>query len=940
MHADSAATDLWRRAAALTAELTTAEKTAFCHQHAPAVPRLGLAPFVTGTEAAHGVAWLGTATVFPQPVGLAATWDPELVRRVGEAVGVELRAKHAVDPAVSLNAWSPVVNPLRNPRWGRNEEGFSEDPWLTAELATAYARGLRGDHPTVWRTVPTLKHVLGYNNETDRDVSSSTMRPRVLHEYELPAFAGPLAAGVVGALMPAYNLVNGRPAHVSRELLDLLRAAAPLPLLVVSDAYAPSNLAGSQRHFPDHVSSHAAALRAGVDSFTDGGADAGPTVERLTAALDAELVTEADLDRAVTRLLHLRLLTGELDPADDPYAGTTAADLDTPAHRVLAREAATRSVVLLADPDRLLPLPPAASVAVVGPFADRVLHDWYSGTPPYVVGLAEALAESGEVRTAAGADVVTLRSTTTGRYVRLDRASGGLVADGTAPDAEARFTLDDWGRGTCTLTAADGRLLTVEGGRTLRAAATRVGGWEVQESFTLDSSGHGRCVLRHRGSRSWVRRQVGTDRLEAGAADLGDAERFVLSTVTSGLAAVAEAAAEAEVVVVTAGNEPHLWGRETQDRPDLVLAERQREILRTARAANPRCVLVVVSSYPYVLDPDEVDGAAVLWSSHGGQELGHGLAAVLRGEEEPTGRLAQAWPADPDAAPDLFDYDVIASRQTYGYDPAAARYPFGHGLGYTEVLWGPAAVEPGALPAGPPAGGPLRVALALTNPGPRTTTEVVQVYARHTCPGRLVYPVRLVGHTRVVLEPGATQDVTMDVDPARLAVWDVRVGGFALLPGAHELLVGRSVADARSRLALEVAGEPAAPTALATTLLRAVDFDDHDGVDLVPDQLLAGEAIAPVRRRSRASIDFWRVSTADADALLLRVRGGGGTLALRHRPPVGEEAWQPLGGTRVDPSEDWTEVRVPLGPAPDVVDLRVEIPAGLQVLDLGGPPVP
>ena len=151
----SPSTDPWLEAVDLVAQLTVDETIAFCHQHVPAVERLGLRPFVTGSEAAHGVAWLGTATVFPQPVGLAATWDVELIRRVGEAVGVELRAKHAEDPSISLNAWAPVVNPLRNPLWGRNEEGFSEDPHLTAELATAYARGLRGDHPTVWRTVPT-----------------------------------------------------------------------------------------------------------------------------------------------------------------------------------------------------------------------------------------------------------------------------------------------------------------------------------------------------------------------------------------------------------------------------------------------------------------------------------------------------------------------------------------------------------------------------------------------------------------------------------------------------------------------------------------------------------------------------------------------------------------------------------------------------------------
>ena len=372
-----------QRARDLLARLTLEEKVALLHQHAPAVERLGLAAFHTGAEALHGVSWLGTATSFPQPVGLAATWDTDLLTRIGAVVGTEMRAKHAADPLVSLNVWAPVVNPLRHPRWGRNEEGYSEDPYLTAELAGAYARGLRGDHPVYWRTVPTLKHFLAYNNEDDRCVTSSQLRPRVLHEYELPAYRGPIEAGVVGAVMPSYNLVNGRPNHVARELLDELRSWTDASLLVVSDAAAPGNLVTFERYFPDHVASHAAMVRAGVDSFTDNEADSAPTIARLTAALERGLLTESEIDRSVLRQLMLRLATGELDPDLDPYAGIGADEIDLPAHRELAREAVTRSVVVLAN-DGILPLAPAATVAVVGPLAQRVLTDWYSGTPPYL----------------------------------------------------------------------------------------------------------------------------------------------------------------------------------------------------------------------------------------------------------------------------------------------------------------------------------------------------------------------------------------------------------------------------------------------------------------------------------------------------------------------------------------------------------------------------
>ncbi|MFV0428498.1 MAG: glycoside hydrolase family 3 protein, partial [Arachnia sp.] len=292
------------------AKLTLEECLTLLHQQVPALPEHGLNAFRTGSEALHGVAWLGTASAFPQPVGLAATWDPELITEVGQAVSTELRAKHAADPAhVSLNCWAPVVNPLRHPLWGRNEEGYSEDPHVTAECATAYAAGLRGTHPVFWKTVPTLKHLLAYNNETDRSTSSSNLPPRVLYEYDLPPFTGPIAAGAVGGVMAAYNLVNGRPAHISKELFAAVRAHNP-DLLAVSDAHAPSNLTGSERAFATSCESHAAAVAAGLDSFTDHDSDASGTLSALRTALANGLLTENAVRRAARRVLRARALTG------------------------------------------------------------------------------------------------------------------------------------------------------------------------------------------------------------------------------------------------------------------------------------------------------------------------------------------------------------------------------------------------------------------------------------------------------------------------------------------------------------------------------------------------------------------------------------------------------------------------------------------------------
>ncbi|HEY5515471.1 MAG TPA: glycoside hydrolase family 3 C-terminal domain-containing protein, partial [Pengzhenrongella sp.] len=761
----------------LLTRLTLAERIALLHQHAPAIGRLGLAAFHTGSEALHGVAWLGNATVFPQPVGLAATWDPDLLTRIGAVVSTEQRAKHAGDPAVSLNVWAPVVNPLRHPGWGRNEEGYSEDPHLTSELATAYARGLRGDHPVYWRTVPTLKHFLAYNNETDRAVTNSQLRPRVLHEYELPAFRGPIEAGVVGAVMPSYNLVNGRPNHVGAELLDELRGWTDASLLLVSDAAAPGNLVTYERYFPDHVASHAAMLRAGVDSFTDNNADTAPTRERVAAALERGLIEEADIDRAVLRQLELRLATGELDPELDPYAAIGADAIDLPAHRELAREAVARSIVVLAN-DGVLPLAPGATVAVVGPHADRVLQDWYSGTPPYVTGIASAFAErlgAGTVRVADGADRVALRALTTGAYARQLDPATPLVADGPDASTDAQFDVTAWGEGIVTLRAVGTGLLWSGAGGEIRADAARVGGWVAQESFRLHRHGDGAWSLQHVGSGRWVRVQhdaAGT--LVADAPDAAAAERFAVRTIRSGHADVAAAAAAADVVVVAVGNDPHLLGRETEDRPHLRLPEASLELWRAAREANPRAVLAVVSSYSYVLGSIADDAAAVVWSSHGGQELGHGLVDVLTGDREPTGRLAQTWPADEAHVGDLFDYDVIAAGATYWYARHEPRYAFGHGLSYTRVDYTAIELSATVLDAPAPVAGDgdgdrtaaavrIEARVHVTNSGTRPVAELVQLYVaaighRLPVPGR-----RLVGHARVDLEPGASAVVTLGV---------------------------------------------------------------------------------------------------------------------------------------------------------------------------------
>ncbi|WP_209442744.1 glycoside hydrolase family 3 N-terminal domain-containing protein, partial [Streptomyces resistomycificus] len=568
----------------LLARLTLDEKVGFLHQFAPAVERLGIAAFRTGQEALHGVAWMGPATVFPQAVGLGATWNTDLVRRVGDAVSKEVRAMRARDDRVGLNIWAPTVNLLRHPLWGRNEEGYSEDPKLTSAIATAYTQGLRGDHPTYWRTAPVLKHWLAHNNETDRATASSSVRPRVLHEYDLRAFRETVEAGAVAGVMPAYNLVNGRPNHVSPYLREQLRAWTDEELLVCSDAGAPSNLVDSEHYFDTHEEATAASLLAGVDSFTDHGTDSSQIVARVQGALEQGLLTEADIDTAVRRQLSVRFRLGEFDPRYDPYADTR--DFDTPAHRALAQEAAEQAVVLLKN-DGVLPLAPDTRIAVVGLLADECKRDWYSGTLMHRSTPLEGLYErfgAERVEFAEGVDRVLLK-TSAGAFVRVPEAEDApdevRGAEGaldpallagrtdlpalTTDAAGTELALVDWGEGVLTLRAPDGRYLSVAEDGRVRASADQPGGWVVQETFRLEPHGKGH-LLRH----------VGTGRHVSVAADgvkVADEnpETFEVIVVESGEDAVTRVTSEADVVVVVAGNDPHINGRETEDRTTCLL---------------------------------------------------------------------------------------------------------------------------------------------------------------------------------------------------------------------------------------------------------------------------------------------------------------------------------------------------------------------------------
>ncbi|QSB16398.1 glycoside hydrolase family 3 C-terminal domain-containing protein [Natronosporangium hydrolyticum] len=872
-------------------QLTTAEKIALLHQYQPAIDRLGLPAFRTGTEALHGLAWLGEATVFPQAIGLASSWDPELVETVGNAVADEVRGFHHKDPSRgSLNVWAPVVNPLRDPRWGRNEEGYSEDPWLTAIMGTAYASGLRGGHPEYLKTAPTLKHFLGYNNETDRDTTSSNLPPRVLREYELPAYQRPIATGAAVAVMAAYNLVNGRPAHLTPLINQELRRWSEQPLVVVSDAEAPSNLVDPQHYVDDHPAAHAAALRAGLDSFTDHGEDSQVTIGRLTEAYERGLLDESDLDRAVSRLLQLRIRLGELDPDADPYASITEQVINCPEHQQLARHAARRGIVLLTHRG-LLPLrrDRDRTVAVIGPLADTLHTDWYSGTLPYQVTVRDGLAQrlgAEAVRWCEGVDRVAFRVRGTDHYLLAAESPGSApIAAGPAGAGNAsHLDLFDWGGGSCALRAAANQAhLRVNEAAELVNDSAGPGEWVVRETFRLVEKAGGEVALRHLATGRYLRADP-DGQVRVDAADLNDATGLMVELVESAAATAAQLAAEADVAVVVLGNHPMVNGRETEDRTDLNLPAAQEALLKAVHTANPNTVLVVTSSYPYALGWAAENLPAVLWSAHGGQEHGHALAEVLLGEAEPVGRLTQTWYRSAADLPDLLDYDIIGTDATYLYYRGEPVYPFGHGLSYTTFGYEQLALSASEVAAD----GTVTVSVEVVNTGDRPGEEVVQLYT-HQLRSRVKQPLRaLRGFARVRLDPGERTTVTLQLAARDLAFWDVTRGRFTVESARHRIMVGRSATDPALSAVLTVRGEqiPARPPQLA-----AIDYDEAHGVTICDQHPVDGDAIRAVE--PAAWLEFRDVELA-SQPRRLRLRAANptnapATVTLRRDDPLAGE---------------------------------------------------
>lgn len=813
------------RAADLVARMTLEEKAGQLGHTAPAIPRLGVPEYNWWNEGLHGVARAGHATVFPQVVGMAATWDAPLMHEVADVISTEFRAKY-VDTLMpdggsawyrGLTVWSPNINIFRDPRWGRGQETYGEDPYLTGQMAIAFIQGLQGDDPNYLKTVATAKHYAVHSGpESNRHREDVHPSPHDLEDTYLPAFRAAIVDGGAQSVMCAYNAVDGVPACASADLMETrLRGDWGFSGYVVSDCGAAANIFREDAlHYIDSPAAGVAAgFEAGMDVICgDYRNNMSTEPEHIVAAVRVGLLDEAVLDRVLTRLFSARIRLGMFDPAENvPYASITAADYDTEAHNALARRMAAAAMVLLKN-DGLLPLAEEPqTIAVVGPNADSydALVGNYNGIPSHPVTVLDGIRArfpDAEVVFAPGSGLVgpaepnvpdaalcvdmacSAPGLVAEHYATLD-LSGAPTATGVEPNAQLSWAGSDR---RATSSVWSGTILASETGEHRLRVISR-GGYRIWIDGELiadtwdeyDASMiAGGTVALEAGRRYPIRvavKQVGTR---------GD-QRLVWTPPTDGGAEAVAAAEAADLVVFVAGLSARVEGEEMRveapgfsggDRTSLDLPAPQEELLERVHATGTPVVLVLMSGSALGVNWADEHVPAIIEAWYPGGSGGAAVAGLIAGDFSPAGRLPVTFYKSVDQLPAFDDY-AMAGR-TYRYFEGEPLYPFGYGLSYTTFEYGRPRLSARRVAAGEP----LTVSVDVTNTGDRDGDEVVELYLSHLrMPGA---PVRsLARFARVSLAAGGTQTVTFTLDDRALSTVGAD-GVRRVAPGRVNLWIG------------------------------------------------------------------------------------------------------------------------------------------------------
>jgi beta-glucosidase len=679
--------------------LMTLEEKVTCLGFTAAVKRLGI-PETGLTEGLHGLVRKGwgqmkevPTTQFALAVGMAQSWDTDLIRRAGAVEGYEARylTQNEKYRTPALVIWAPNADLARDPRWGRTEESYGEDPFLNGTMAAAFIKGLQGDDPRYWQSASLLKHFMANSNEDNRIGSSSDFDARLMREYYSVPFRMGFLQGGARAFMTSYNAWNGIP-MTAHPIVKALIQEWGIDGIITTDAGGMKYMVSNHKYYPTLKEAAAGALKVGTNQYLD--AHQAP----LTEALKDNLVSEADLDAALRSKFRTVIRLGLLDPPEMvPYTKIKDGPepWNTEAHKAVAKTTARESVILLKNANHFLPLKKEnlRSIAVIGPRANEVQYDYYSGPAPYLITPLQG------------------------------------IKDKVGARVEVRYTADN------TDNAA------VKAAKSSDAAIVVVG------------------------NHPWC----GVDRNAPGIWQDS-------STVPCALSSE---------------------GREGRDRVSISLEAE--ELVKQVYAANPKTVVVLVTSFPYAIVWSQENVPAILGATHATQELGNALADVIFGDYNPSGRLTTTWVRSLDQLPPMMDYNIRHGR-TYMYFRGEPLYPFGHGLSYASFRYSNLRMSAPVLKKD----GAVTISLEVKNMGPRSGEDVVQLYVAHL-KSKVERPIKeLKGFQRVSLKPGETKTVRIPIRAEMLAYWDEHQNQWIVEEEPVSIMVGRSSADIQIKQTIAV----------------------------------------------------------------------------------------------------------------------------------------
>ena len=813
------------RARDLVSRMTLDEKISQLQNNAAPIPHLGIEAYDWWSEALHGVGRAGLATVFPQAIGMAASFDEALLEEVFKAVSDEARAKyHAFRRAgvprkryQGLTFWTPNINIFRDPRWGRGQETYGEDPYLTTRLGLACVRGLQGDTTARFDKLHACaKHYAVHSGpEWNRhSFDAKGISQRDLRETYLPAFEALVRAGVK-EVMGAYNRFEGVPCNASEYLLDeLLRKEWGYRGIVVSDCGAIRDFyrKGDHETHTDAAEASAAAVKAGCDL------ECGGSFAALGEAVARGLVSEAEIDRAVTRLMEARISLGmfeEEEPYQIPYSV-----VDCDRHRALAKQMALESFVLLQNRNQLLPLDPTMKVAVVGPNAHNEEMQWgnYNGTPAFTTTLLEGLQAMlspeqliyeplcGHIDVASFSSLFAqcawegksgFKATYwnnlafEGEPAAIDQLASpfkldvggntvfapGVALVGVTARFESLFTPEDSGRAVFRMGSNETVRIWVNG--RLLADKTNVKIEAEVCEFEYRAGEQYEIRIEYAGNR---RRNDAWLRLDMAKAVPQDIEGFLRRI------------ADVDVVIFAGGISPRLEGEEMAvsapgfrggDRESIELPAIQRNTIEALHKAGKRIVMVNFSGSAIALEPETAHCEAILQAWYPGQAGGEALAEVLYGLHSPQGKLPVTFYRHTEQLPDFEDYAMRG--HTYRYFTGSPLFAFGHGLSYTTFELGEVSADRSQLSVGES----MQLTVSLYNRGEVAATEVLQLYLERLANDEgPQQTLRKFSH--VSLQPGEGKQVTLDLSYDDFAWFNAATNRMTPLKGSYLVRVGGS----------------------------------------------------------------------------------------------------------------------------------------------------